>query len=136
MKIITYKFADGTSSNVEVTDEFYAVYNEMEITDKRSNRRETRRHVSIEVLVELGIEPITPDNGIYIALFDSFHNEKLREGIAQLLPSQQDLLQRIYFERQTVTEIAKEFGIEVCSISKRLERIYKRLKNFLADRQL
>lgn len=136
MKTISYKFADTTISNAEVTDEFYAIYNEMEIADKRSERRETRRHISIETLVELGIEPIAPDSEIHISPFDSFHNEKLREGIAQLLPSQQDLLQRIYFERQTVTEIAKEFGIEVCSISKRLERIYKRLKNFLADRQL
>ena len=30
MKTITYKFADGTTSAVEVSDEFYSLYEDME----------------------------------------------------------------------------------------------------------
>ncbi len=131
MKTYTYKFADGTKSVVEVEDELYDLLIEMDKEEKYGNRRETRRHVSLDALTELNVEPSYTDEYNFDEIFGGMENEQLQEAISQLLPSQQDLLNRLFVERQTVSEIAASDGVAVCSISNRLARIYKKLKNFL-----
>lgn len=127
MKTITYRFADGTKSEVEVTDEFYEIYLGLEREMKRTERKETRRRVSLEQLIETGQEPAAKaPNDTF-----EFENERLGIGYAMLLPEQRELLRRVFVERQTVTEIAQEDGVAGCSISKRLERIYAKLKKYL-----
>lgn len=131
MKTITYKFADGTTSKVEVSDEIYALCEEMEIEEKSSDRRETRRHVSMESLVEMNLEPTVTDEYFKDEVFKNMESERLQQAISQLLPSQIALLKRVFYEGESVTEIAKNDGIAVCSVSNRLARIYKKLKKFL-----
>ncbi len=131
MKTITYKFADGTTSKVEVSDEIYALCEEMEIEEKSSERRETRRHVSMESLVEMNLEPTVTDEYFKDEVFKNMESERLQQAISQLLPSQIALLKRVFYEGKSVTEIAKNDGIAVCSVSNRLARIYKKLKKFL-----
>ena len=43
MQTIKYKFADGTTSTVEVSDELHAVHLEIVQQEKRNHWRETRR---------------------------------------------------------------------------------------------
>ncbi|MCI8911096.1 MAG: sigma-70 family RNA polymerase sigma factor [Clostridia bacterium] len=131
METITYKFADGTTRVVEVSDEIYALCEEMEIEEKSSDRRETRRHVSMESLVEMNLEPTVIDEYFKEDIFGNMENEDLQQAISQLLPTQKDLIRRVFYEGYSVTEIAKNDGIAVCSVSKKLERIYKKLKKFL-----
>lgn len=61
MKNYTYKFADGMKSVVEVDDELYGILIEMDRQEKYGNRRETRRHVSLETLTEMNVEPSYTD---------------------------------------------------------------------------
>ncbi len=131
MKTITYKFADGTTSKVEVSDEIYALCEEIEIEEKSSERRETRRHVSMESLVEMNLEPTVTEEYFKDEVFKDMESERLQQAISQLLPSQITLLKRVFYEGESVTEIAKNDGIAVCSVSNRLARIYKKLKKFL-----
>lgn len=131
MKTITYKFADGTTSKVEVSDEIYTLCEEMEIEEKSSDRRETRRHVSMESLVEMNLEPTVTDEYFKNEVFKDMESERLQQAISQLLPSQIALLKRVFYEGESITEIAKNDGIAVCSVSNRLARIYKKLKKFL-----
>ena len=131
MKTITYKFADGTTSKVEVSDEIYALCEEIEIEEKSSERRETRRHVSMESLVEMNLEPTVTEEYYKDEVFKDMESERLQQAISQLLPSQITLLKRVFYEGESVTEIAKNDGIAVCSVSNRLARIYKKLKKFL-----
>lgn len=131
METITYKFADGTTSKVEVSDEIYALCEEMEIEEKSSERRETRRHISMESLVEMNLEPTVTDEYFKDEVFKDMESEHLQQAISQLLPSQITLLKRVFYEGESVTEIAKNDGIAVCSVSNRLARIYKKLKKFL-----
>ena len=131
MKTYTYKFADGTKSAVEVEDELYDLLIEMDKEEKYGNRRETRRHVSLETLTEMNVEPSYTDEYNFDEIFGGMENEQLQEAISELLPTQQSLLNRLFVEKQTVSEIAASDGVAVCSISNRLARIYKKLKNFL-----
>ncbi len=43
MPTIKYKFADGTTSEIEVTDELYALHLQLVQEEKRNHWRETRR---------------------------------------------------------------------------------------------
>lgn len=122
MKTITYVFCDGTSNTVEVTDEFHSLFMELEKELNRSNRKETRRHISLTFLVENGIE--IPDeqptdfNDLYLA-------------ISKLLPCQQELIKKIFFEGYSAKEIANQEGVDKSAISKRLARIYDQLKKVM-----
>ncbi len=136
MKTYIYKFADGTTSAVEVTDELYAVLREEDEAERNKNRAETRRHTSIDELAELGVEPSYTDEYFAGELSESIEDPALREAVLSLTAPQKRLLTRLYMEKQTVTEIAEQEGVAVCSISKRLERIYKKIRNFMPDRQL
>ena len=44
----TYKFADGTTEEIEIPEIFMAEINKLEREEYNNNQRETRRHVSLE----------------------------------------------------------------------------------------
>ena len=60
MQTIKYIFADGTTSEIEVTNEFYTLYAELVQQEKRNHWKETRRHISLENLNENGIDFASP----------------------------------------------------------------------------
>lgn len=131
MKNYKYIFVDGTSKTVEVTDGLYKLLHELDLEEKRNERREHRRHVSLEALVECNSEPTACDEYFVCDGFVEVENERLQAGIESLLPRQQDLLYRLFCEGQSMREIAESDGVAPCSISNRLARIYKKLANFL-----
>ena len=56
MTIIHYKFADGHTEEIEVTDEVAAAFEQLVKYEKKVERKETRRHVSLNVLLDNGFE--------------------------------------------------------------------------------
>ena len=54
MPTIHYKFADGHTEEIKVTDEVAAAFELLEKYEKKIERKETRRHVSYEKLIESG----------------------------------------------------------------------------------
>ncbi len=59
MPIIHYKFADGHTEGIEVTEEVVVAFEQLEKYEKKVERKETRRHVSYEKLIENGF--VFPD---------------------------------------------------------------------------
>jgi len=58
-------------------------------------------------------------------------NEELIKCISQLLPKQQELLKKIYFEGFSHTDIAQIEGTSRQAIENRLKKIYEKIKKFL-----
>ena len=56
MQVIKYKFADGTTNEVEVTEELYNIHLELLQQEKRNHWRETRRHTSLYYFTDMGID--------------------------------------------------------------------------------
>lgn len=54
-------------------------------------------------------------------------NEQLHEALEQLNPEQKHLVQKIFFENQTLSELAKEKDVSVAAIHYRLKVIYKKI---------
>lgn len=64
MPIIHYKFADGHTEEIEVTDEVAAAFERLEKYEKKVERKETRRHVSLNLLLDNGFDFPTKSTGI------------------------------------------------------------------------
>ena len=125
----TYKFADGTTNVIEISEMFMAEINELERKENNNNHRETRRHVSLE--------SFNLDDGLFAAHVDieaETENKEqyalLHSAIKRLPPKQRCLIYSIYFQDVPINEYAKRQGVTQSAICKRLNTIYDKLKNF------
>lgn len=124
---------DGTAfKEIEVTEEFAAAYAEMEHREYLINRKETRRHQSLDKSLEHGFDVPDPSENIYEKVERSERNRELYRAIALLPSEHQKLLRQVYFEYISQTEIAEKQGVTKSAINKRLSRILARLKKYLS----
>lgn len=128
----TIKIYDGTAYvNVEVTEEFAAQYAEMEHREYLVNRKETRRHQSLDKSMEHGYDVADPNVNISEQVEQQELTDNLHKAISALSSEQQRLLLQVYFEYIPQKEIAKREGVSTVAIHNRLERILARLKKSL-----
>jgi RNA polymerase sigma factor (sigma-70 family) len=128
MATVTYKFCDGTVREVEAVGAVYAAIAETERMEKRNHWKETRRHVSLDCLNQSGID--VEDTGsdplsVLIRREESAEYEKL---FAALSPEQRELLELVYTDGRTRTEIASQKGVSQQAVSKRIAAIIRKLK--------
>ena len=90
-----------------------------------NNQSETRRHVLLSALDPKG-ESIAGDGNIPDEYFIDLHC-----AIEKLQPQQKMLIHKIFWQGIKQVEIAKEEGVEEAAISRRLSRIYAKLKKIL-----
>ena len=129
MKRIKYEI-NGKVIDIEVTDEFAAQYEQIEAKEKRVNRKETRRHQSLDALVESGFQIADPGSDIEANLIIQNNIDLLRRALAALTSDQKWLVEQVFYYGRKQSEIAAELGIDATSIRDRLRVIYKKIKNF------
>lgn len=128
MKQIIYTFNDKTTSTVEVSEEFYQNYEQMEKEENLRNRKETRRHISIDSLKEQGIEFEELDINPEEITIKNDTRKQVQEVIKQLTPNQQELIISVYFQNKSMAEIAREKGVSKSAITQQMQVILKHLK--------
>ena len=129
MKTIRYEI-NGTFVEIEVSDEFARQYEQIEMEEKRVNRKETRRHQSLETLVESGFQIVDQESDIEEKAFQNDDIEQLYKAFAVLTEDQKWLIQQVFYLYRKQSEIAAELGVDATSIRDRLRVIYKKIKNF------
>lgn len=92
-------------------------------------RKETRRHQSLEASMDKGFD-IAEENDVAEQAIKKYESEKLHEALEKLEPQQRWLIDQIYFEGKTKVEIASELGVGESAIRSRLKKIYEKLKKF------
>ena len=131
MQTIKYTFADGTTNEVEVTEDIYLIHLELLQQEKRNHWKETRRHISLNYLTENGIDFEDKAADSLSAYLRREDDERIHNAITKLLPEQQALIKKIFYEGKTITEIAKAENVGKSAIANRLTRIYIKIKKFL-----
>ena len=126
-----YRFADGTTSEIEVSEEFYALHLELVQQEKRNHWKETRRHISLEYLNENGIDFASPAADLLSALIQQEDEKQIHRAMAMLSDKQKDLAEKVFFKGMTLTAIAKEKGVSQPAITQQLATILKKLKKLL-----
>ena len=130
MQTIKYTFADGTTNEVEVTDELYAMHLQLVQEEKRNHWRETRRHTSLNYLMELGVDFTDTAADPVAAVELREDDERIHKAIAALSDKQKRLVQAVFYEGKSLREIARQSGISHQALSKQLATVYKKIKKF------
>lgn len=123
MQTIKYRFADGTTSEIEVTDEFYTLYAEPVQQEKRNHWKETRRHISLDYLNENGIDFESPAADPLSVLLRNEDEERIHKALSALSDKQKRLVQAVFYEGKSLREIARQAGISHQALSKQLATI-------------
>ncbi len=131
MPTIKYTFADGTTSEIEVTDELYALHLQLVQEEKRNHWRETRRHTSLNYLMELGVDFTDTAADPVAAVELREDDERIHKAIAALSDKQRALLDKVFNQYMSLREIERQTGITHQALSKQLGTIYKKLKKLL-----
>ena len=131
MKTIQYKFNDGTIKQVSVTDELYALHLELLQEEKRNHWKETRRHISLDYLMEQGADIADGDGDPLSALIEKTDDERIHKALSLLSDKQRSLIEKVFYNDLSLREIARQTGISHQALSQQLATIYKKLKKFL-----
>jgi RNA polymerase sigma factor (sigma-70 family) len=126
---IKYKFADGTVSEVEVSDEIGTIIIDSRHSEMAGNRRERYyREFSVDGTDFENDEwavTATPEDD-YLQQYD---NSILRAALSQLTPIQRKRLQ-CYADGMTYREIAELEGVAVKAVQDSIEQARKKVKKF------
>ena len=132
MKTIQYKFNDGTTKEISVTDELYALHLELLQEEKRNHWKETRRHISLDYLMEQGADIADHDSGDPLsALIEKTNDERIKTALSYLSDKQRSLIEKVFYNDLSLREIARQTGVSHQALSQQLATIYKKLKKFL-----
>lgn len=139
MAAINYKFADGHTEEIEVSEEFALQYelidNQFRRNEKRVEKRNKRKHVSLEYAMANGWDKIdenTPDP--LEALIYKEQSEEMTDIIALsnfLTDRQRQIMELYYHNGYSKAEIARVLKLSKPTIQQHLsEAVKKILKKF------
>ena len=134
MQIIIYKFVDGTTNAVEVTEDIYLIHLELLQQEKRNHWKETRRHTSLYYFTDMGIDFEDKRTESPLELYIRKENiASIRKAMLYLTDKRRDLVRKFYYEEMTMRQIASQEGVSHTAISQRMKTIRKRLQKELRD---
>ena len=131
MKKIKYEFADGTTSELAVPTELYALHLQLVQEEKRNHWRETRRHTSLNYLLELGVDFADTAADPCAAVELREDDERIHNAIKYLSDKQRALLEKVFNQNMSLREIERQTGVTHQALSKQIAVIYKKLKKYL-----
>ena len=133
MKSIKYKFVDGTIKTIAVEDKFYEEYKKLETETKSLERKETRRHISMNVFEEKGIEFKDESSDLENSLIDEENKNQVLEAIKKLNSKQQNLILEVFYKGKTLSEIAQANRVSKSAITQQLQVTLRKLKEILKN---
>ena len=126
--LINYKDADGRIIELEVSDEVGTFYLSSVEEEKRNERRETRRHTSLESFTYEDKRFF--DDGMDL-LADLIASETVSRTMSHLTERQQYLIRKTCLEGWKYTELAALEGVDESAIRHAVNRAKNKLKKVL-----
>ncbi len=133
MQVIIYKFVDGTTNAVEVTEDIYLIHLELLQQEKRNHWRETRRHTSLYYFTDMGIDFEDKRIDLFAEIVRKENAERVHKALLTLSDKRRDLVRKFYYEEMTMRQIASQESVSNTAISQRMKTIRKRLQKELRD---
>ncbi len=137
MPTINYKFADGHTEEIEVSEEFKQEYEkidrEFRLDEKRAKQQASRHLVSLDCLVEKGVdfEDTQSPDPLEILIAKEQSKMSLIELADFLTDRQKEVVKLYYEDRNTKTDIAHKLGINESTVRECIKSATKKiLKNF------
>jgi len=127
--LINFKDADGQSMVLDVSDEVGSFYLSSVEEEKRNERRETRRHTSLESFTYEDKRFF--DDGTDL-LADLIASETVSRAISHLTERQQYLVRKCFLEGWSYTDLAAIEGVDESAIRHAVNRAKNKLKKYLS----
>lgn len=127
--LINYKDADGRIIELEVSDEVGTFYLSSVEEEKKNERRETRRHTSLESFTYEDKRFF--DDGTDL-LADLIASETVSRAMSHLTERQQYLIRKTCLEGWKYTELAALEGVDESAIRHAVNRAKDKLKKYLS----
>ena len=131
-KLITVKLEDELADWLVTQPE--EVYKDFLIFEYKNNcveRKETRRTQSLNASIANGFDIVDEDEDVYLALLRKMKREEVREAIKKLEPQQRWLVNEIYFNNRSQSDIATVLDVKPQAITNRLKKIFEKMKRSL-----
>lgn len=132
MKKINYNFLDGYYEEIEVTEEFYELYSKILHREKLDNRRETRRHQSLNKLNEQGID-FADNTSNTIEIVEHLElSENIHIALSTLTTKQYQVVVMHVFEEFSFREIGELLSLSRYTVRDYYNNAIKKLKKFFS----
>lgn len=126
------RYFDGTKYvEIEVTEEFAAEYAAMEHRDKLIERKETRRHQSLDKSLEHGWDIADPSADVVLQAERDEDTALLHSALQRLTDKQRAVLLLYIEEVKSFREIGEILGIHKDTVKEHYHAAIKKLKKFL-----
>jgi len=125
---VTYQFVTGEKQEIEIDERTYQEIKELDRQEYNNNQRERRRHCSADRLRdEFDFElQDTADTLDEFLQYDTW-----QRYLQQLNDRQKDLVRRVFFNGEKITDIARDLGKSFNTIKESLEGAIKKIKKLL-----
>ena len=126
------QYFDGTKYvEIEVTEEFAAEYAAMEHRDKLIERKETRRHQSLDKSLDHGWDVADPSADVALQAEQDEDKERLYAALQKLTDKQRAVLLLYIEEGKSFREIGEELGIHKDTVKEHYHAAIKNLRKIL-----
>ena len=131
MAILRYRFCDGKIAECEVSEEFAAEYAELEHKEKLTERKETRRHQSLDKSMEHGFDVPDPNADTQTEIERLELSEKIQKALHKLTDKQRSVFLHYILDGLSFREIGDRLGIAKNVVREHYYAAIKKLKKFL-----
>ena len=131
MAFIIYRFSDGHYENIEVTEEFAESYAKMEHREHLVNRKETRRHQSLDKSMEHGFDVADPNVNVFEQVERRLLSKHIHTALHKLTDKQRTVVSLYFFDGLNFREIGERLHIGTSAVFDHFQEAIKKLKKFL-----
>ncbi len=114
---------------IDVPDEWAQVLQNLDREEYNNNQKETRRHSSLEVFDPDEL-PVPSEESVEDSVLSAMDAERIRKGLRLLPPRERYLVEQVFFEKRSYTDIAREEGKDESTIRRAVAIISRRLRMF------
>lgn len=130
----TIRIYDGTNyTDVEVTDEFAAQYAQLEKDEKNVNRKETRRHQSLDKSMEHGFDVADPNVNVFEQVERQLLSEQIYTALHKLTDKQRTVFILYAKYEYSFREIGEQLGLAKNTVREYYMSAVKKLKKVLQN---
>lgn len=123
---------------VEVTEEVYKVYYQMDRRERYLEERDMKHHLNYYNALDredINAEDMIkdPDADTLSQIIRKESREEIYKALGQLRPDERELIVNIYYYSKTEKEIAKQLGMTPPGVHMKKSRILKKLRGLLKE---
>lgn len=131
MSAIRYRLSDGHTEEIEVSEALAAEYAAMERREKQIERKETRRHQSLDKSLESGFDVVDTRVDIQSEAERNEDAIRIHNAIQSLTEKQRLVFLRHAEDELTFREIGEELGVGTQAVWEHYTAAIKKLKKIL-----